>query len=401
MFRLFLALLMAAFAAAAQNPLARPADPYSGAYANDQMTIELSRSAEGYTGQIRLSGQQLPVRARVAGEQLEGTFRVENQTYTFTATRAGSRLTLTTDGTTHVLERQGAAAAGGGPPSVIGVWQTARGPVTINPDGSAVIGDKTHRWTLDGNVIVFSGGGEALRVPFELQGNTWTWKFPDGQLVLTRGAAAAAPPASPLQAITGNWQGPNGAAQINPDGTAMVGGIPYRYVYSGNQLTLSGPDGTYVATVAAQGDSMTWTVNGKTLAFQRATAAWPLGGGSGTGAILPELVGKWCDMSTLNNSTGVMSRSACFTLLADGSYHYAAESGASGATAAGAPYGTASQDDDAGTWKATADTITATSRKTGVRTFRLEKRNHPKTGDPMLVLDGQAFVTAFQKAPWR
>jgi len=401
MFRLFLAFLIAALAAAAQNPLARPADPFSGAYANEQMTIELTRADDGYTGQIRLSGQLLPVQARAAGGRLEGTFRVENQTYTFTATRAGSQLTLTTDGTTHVLEKRGAAA--GAPPSVIGVWQTARGPVSINTDGSAVIGDKTHRWTLDGNVIVFTGGGEALRVPFELQGDTWTWKFPEGQLVLTRGAGAgsAVAPASPLQAITGNWQGPNGAAQINPDGTAMVGGVSYRYVYNGSQLTLSGPDGTYVATVAAQGDSMTWTVNGKTLAFQRATPAWTLGGGSGTGAILPELVGKWCDMSTLNNSTGVMSRSACFTLLADGTYQYAAESGASGATAAGAPYGTASQDDDTGTWKATADSITATSRKTGVRTFRLEKRNHPKTGDPMLVLDGQAFVTAFRKAPWR
>lgn len=397
-FRFAFLLPVAAMCLAAQNPLALAGDPFAGTFANEQLKLELTRSGESYSGAIVLSGQTMPVKARAAAGKLTGTFDVQGQTYAFQATRSGTTLSLTTDGTTHVLEKQG--AAGGAPPSVIGVWQTARGPVTINPDGSAVIGDKTHRWTLDGNVIVFTGGGEALRVPFDLQGNTWTWKFPDGQLVLTRGAGAA-PPASPLQAITGNWQGPNGAAQINPDGTAMVGGVPYRYVYNGNQLTLSGPDGTYVATVATQGDSMTWTVNGKSLAFQRATAAWTLGGGSGTGAILPELVGKWCDMSTLNNSTGVMSRSACFTLLADGSYHYAAESGASGATAAGAPYGTASQDDDTGTWKATADSITATSRKTGVRTFRLEKRNHPKTGDPMLVLDGQAFVTAFQKAPWR
>ena len=37
----------------------------------------------------------------------------------------------------------------------------------------------------------------------------------------------------------------------------------------------------------------------------------------------------------------------------------------------------------------------------GVTTYVLEKRNHPKNNEPMLVLDGQAFVTFYQKPPWR
>ncbi|HZV69137.1 MAG TPA: hypothetical protein VFG10_06315 [Saprospiraceae bacterium] len=32
----------------------------------------------------------------------------------------------------------------------------------------------------------------------------------------------------------------------------------------------------------------------------------------------------------------------------------------------------------------------------------LEQRNHPKNvNDPMIVLDGRAFVTAYNKPPWR
>ncbi|CAN5568206.1 hypothetical protein BH18ACI3_BH18ACI3_19430 [soil metagenome] len=30
----------------------------------------------------------------------------------------------------------------------------------------------------------------------------------------------------------------------------------------------------------------------------------------------------------------------------------------------------------------------------------IEFRNHPKTGDPMIVVDGDAYVTAYQKRPW-
>jgi hypothetical protein len=247
-----------------------------------------------------------------------------------------------------------------------------------------------------GNTITFAGAaGESIQVPFELAGNTWTWKFPDGQLVLQRvgsGTEAAG--------VTGNWQGPNGSVQINLDGTATVAGVPYRYTRAGNQMTLTGPDGTFVAAVDQQGDSMTWVINGRTLQFQRAAATWAVGGATGSGGILPELVGKWCDSTYMNNSTGTYGRSACFTLLADGSYQYASDFSATGQVTGGA-YGTASDGSDAGTWTATATSITANSRKTGTRTFRLEKRNHPKTGDPMLVLDGTAFTTAYQKAPWR
>lgn len=35
------------------------------------------------------------------------------------------------------------------------------------------------------------------------------------------------------------------------------------------------------------------------------------------------------------------------------------------------------------------------------RTFELEKRNHPKNvSDPMIVLDGQAYVATTAREPW-
>jgi hypothetical protein len=45
-------------------------------------------------------------------------------------------------------------------------------------------------------------------------------------------------------------------------------------------------------------------------------------------------------------------------------------------------------------------TIIAYSNTHGKITYPFEKRNHPKTGDPMIVLDGDAYVTAYRKNPW-
>lgn len=115
-----------------------------------------------------------------------------------------------------------------------------------------------------------------------------------------------------------------------------------------------------------------------------------------TGGSRPqELVGKWCYMANVNASDGGRQSNRCFTLYADGRYEYYAETSSSG------EYGSsASQESDYGTWSATPDTITANSQTSGTQTFRLEKLNHPRTNDPMLVLDGEAYVTYGQKPPW-
>ena len=385
-----LGIAICAVALYAQNPLAMVADPFGGTFQNEQMKLELARKGQDYTGVILLGGQSLPVKAKATAGTLAGTFESQGQAYKFEAKRTGSQLTLTTDGATHVLDRAVATTAA---PAVVGEWRGSNAIVRVNADGTATIGAKSHRWTVDGNVITFSGDGEPIRLPFEMAGNTWTWKFPDRQLVLTRVAVGSSPSVT-ASSILGHWQGPNGVAQFNPDGTATVGGLVYRYSQTGDQLTLQGADGTFTAAVQIAADTMSWVVNGKTLGFQRAATTGAVGG------IMPELVGKWCQATNLNNSSGTYSRSACITLLANGSFEYASDFGATGQVAGGA-YGTSSDNNDTGTWTATPTSISSNSKKTGVRTFRLEKRNHAKTGDPMIVLDGTEFTTAFQKAPWR
>jgi len=113
------------------------------------------------------------------------------------------------------------------------------------------------------------------------------------------------------------------------------------------------------------------------------------------GSPLPELVGKWCYMANVQANDGGRQSNTCFQLNADGSYQYHSETSSSGQFG-----GTASQSDDEGRWQASGNTLTAQSTSGKVSTYTFEKRNHPKTNDPMLVFDGQAFVTYFQKPPW-
>jgi len=113
------------------------------------------------------------------------------------------------------------------------------------------------------------------------------------------------------------------------------------------------------------------------------------------GSPLPELVGKWCYMANVQANDGGRQSNTCFQLNADGTFQYHSETSSSGQYG-----GTASQSDDEGRWQAAGNTLTAQSTSGKVTSYNFEKRNHPKTNDPMLVFDGQAFVTFYQKPPW-
>ena len=108
-----------------------------------------------------------------------------------------------------------------------------------------------------------------------------------------------------------------------------------------------------------------------------------------------ELVGKWCYLANIQARDGGRMSERCFVLNGDGTYQYHSETSNSN------PYGgSSSQTDDSGRWSATATTIIAQSNSGETNTYSLEKRNHPKTGDPMLIVDGDAYVTFNQRQPW-
>jgi hypothetical protein len=114
------------------------------------------------------------------------------------------------------------------------------------------------------------------------------------------------------------------------------------------------------------------------------------------GAAPAELAGQWVFyVGTQANNGGGSSRQKVLTLRADGTYSFVAENVSTN------PNGAAWGDrNDSGRWSVDGNRITFRSQAGGSVTYSLQKRNHRKNNDPMLVIDGDEFVTATQRAPW-
>jgi hypothetical protein len=212
-------------------------------------------------------------------------------------------------------------------------------------------------------------------------------------------AAPAAPPApavpvvpaaAPAGSIVGSWRNATGAARFNADGTGVVDGTPGRYQIRGNQLTMTGAQGQATVQFEVLGDVLTLTVNGLAVSLNRVREE------TGEGSIHTELVGKWCWITVTTANQGAGESSRCITLAGNGTYTRVGESDSYNPNG-----GAAAQSADSGTWTATETSLTTHSRAGKTTTYRLEKRNHPKNvRDPMIVLDGQTYVTAYSKPPW-
>jgi hypothetical protein len=216
-------------------------------------------------------------------------------------------------------------------------------------------------------------------------------------------------------ALHGTWSaavdGQPLTVTFDAGGTGKVNGNPMRWQVLGPMLFVQQQGGEVVTySFEVKGDKLSVAggdVNG-VLALSRGTAAAdaakavaPAKAGAQVSGGGQELVGKWCKMSTFTaNQGGGSSRSTCFELRADGTYVYQHE-GSMSATAPGMWGGTASQSNDAGRWSVKGNQLTAQSRSGQVNTYALEKRNHPKNKrDPMICLDGECYVTFYNKPPW-
>ena len=106
-------------AASGGNPLGRPAaapDPLVGRYAGDNLELELTGGPGQYAGTLTVGGQTYPLTAEARGATLYGTFTAGGTQYMFSAKLEGDTLSVTSDGATHQLARQGGAAANNGNP---------------------------------------------------------------------------------------------------------------------------------------------------------------------------------------------------------------------------------------------------------------------------------------------
>lgn len=194
--------------------------------------------------------------------------------------------------------------------------------------------------------------------------------------------------------LVGTWKNENATLQIKANGTMTINNVKYLYKASKDVITITGNDGNAELPYTLDDDTLTVTYQGKKAVYKRVKQSSGNGDNAG-GNIRRELIGKWCYLSSVTTNDGGRMSDRCITLRENGTYEYYAET-----TSSGDNGGTYSQNSESGTWSATEDTITANSESEGARTYSLEKRNHPKTGDPMIIIDGDAYVTYNQRDPW-
>ncbi|MGH8494183.1 MAG: hypothetical protein ACRERR_13920 [Moraxellaceae bacterium] len=214
--------------------------------------------------------------------------------------------------------------------------------------------------------------------------------------------------------LTGSWQGELMGQPLTltlgGNGQGVLDDAPIRYQVMGNTLLIDDAGDINAYQFNQQGDTLVVSggdlpapvtlTRGKSKAAKTEIAPAHKSSGNSSGGIRPELVGKWCQTSTfMANGGGGSQSSACFELRANGSYSYAAERSMD-AYGGGAWGGTNSSSGDSGRWSATEGSLTAQSANGQTTRYQLEKRNHPKTRDPMLCLNGECYVTYWQKARW-
>lgn len=289
-------------------------------------------------------------------------------------------------------------------PPLVGSWQSpdAGLKVTFNADGTGM---------LDGQPIKYSVRGAQLIVEEAGSINTYSYKMEGDGLTVSGGnlesplkfvresnsggfARSDQSPQKSSEGLVGHWKSSEATVQIKEDGTLFLNGSPLRYVVKGNTIIIGNDEDVVQFPFQLSGDTLKVMVDGRTVVYRRLSDDEAQTAAS-SGANPAELVGKWCYMSNVNETGGGRMSNRCFTLYANGTYEFYAETSSSGPIAS-----SASQESDSGTWSVSGSTITANSRSRGTLVFPLEKRNHPKTGDPMLVLDGDAYVTYSPRQPW-
>lgn len=212
------------------------------------------------------------------------------------------------------------------------------------------------------------------------------------------------------QSLVGSWEIKTLGItmHLKEDGTGSLSNQAFQWKIENELLVLQDNSGRFYYSYAVSTSELDITdlSTGITLNFTRSsgttaasnTANNPTVSKSpapAAGKFAPELVGKWCYMSNVHSNDGGSMSNECITLYENGTYDYYSESSSSGTNG-----GYASQSSDNGTWTASGSTLQVQSNSKGPASYNFQKQNHPKNGDPMLIIEGRAFVTYYNKAPW-
>jgi hypothetical protein len=291
-----------------------------------------------------------------------------------------------------------------------GIWQTdhfgSQMTMMLNPDGSGEFDGEMIRYTAKSGVLSIIADNETNNYKYVLNGNSLTVSGGDldQAVTFTKGSTTSPDRSMPnssggIKDLIGVWSGNGENLEFNTDGTCIYLGKNFRYQVANGEITLITRKGIAVFGYAVKGTQLTLSANGKQVVYNRGTSGNALA--SGPKNIPQELAGKWCWVNVTNTNSGGSSSGQCITLNADGTYTYYSERSMSVNDPSFAA-GTNSQGSDAGTWWVQGDRIFYNSQTRGQGSYSLEKRNHPKNAnDPMIVLDGQPYVTQYQKMPWR
>jgi hypothetical protein len=204
--------------------------------------------------------------------------------------------------------------------------------------------------------------------------------------------------AKPVNPLVGFWKSDIATVEIRANGTLKINDDEYVYKVKNSVINVSNEGGSAAFPYVLRGDTLIVELDGQEIVYKRmkgspgTSAVSP--DVSSAGGVIPEFVGKWCYLASLGGTSSYRS-DRCFVLYANGTYEYSSEVSSSGS--AGSSVGSSY---DSGRWSATRTTLTAFSQKNGKIVYPIELRNHPKTGDPMIVVDGDAYVTQTQKRPW-
>ena len=288
--------------------------------------------------------------------------------------------------------------------SLPGSWKSDQfGHVMIlqlDKDGSGTFEGSPLRYTIKGTSLLITIAEETVDYTFNLSGNRLVLASGDldGQVVFQRTSGGAdAVFSSTSQELIGLWSGSGEMIEFKAGGSCVYGGSEFPYRVSQGHLIIETTNGKVIFEYAIEQKSLILTANGQRSIYSRPFGSSPPAPTKKEGKVLLELVGQWCYMNSTNNAQS----SRCITFRADGTYSYLAE-GSRNVNTPDVSGGTSSQDADTGTWYVYGDRIYYQGRIAGSGSFHLEKRNHPKNvKDPMIVLDGEPFVTTTQRPPWR
>lgn len=300
---------------------------------------------------------------------------------------------------------------------IFGVWQNEQFgyqmTLMLNADGSGefdgepikfvalsakliiTIGEiaTTYSYNLQANQLTLSGGDLDGQVSFVRKGDTQISKGNESAKAETTRSATSVK-------LLGFWSGHGESLEFRADGNCVYLGQTFHYEVSQGHIIIGTSAGNATFEYSVVREKLTMKANGQSLVYTKAKGSGPMGAETDphkNNAIPVELAGTWCYLNMMSGS----QTSRCITLNADGTYLYHAE-GSRSVNTETLSGGTSSQGDDRGTWSVKGDRLYYNSQTSGPGSYRLEKRNHLKNvNDPMIVLDGEPFVTATQRNPWR